>query len=95
MKATDAYYENKDAPLQACLLSLREIILNTSPHFTETIKWGMPCFSYKKQICCFLNIDKKMQHPYILFSSGRLLNHPQLAFEGRKKMASLSIDPSK
>jgi hypothetical protein len=41
-----------------------------------------------------LNIDKKRQEPYILFSDGRLLKHPALESAGRIKMVSLPITTS-
>jgi hypothetical protein len=71
------------------------MILGHDVKMTETLKWSIPCFSYDKHICCYLNIDRKKQQPYILFSSGQQLDHPQLEVGNRKKMKSLPVHTSK
>lgn len=48
------YYLNKEEPNKSCLFALRNIILNQDTNITETQKWGMPCFCYKKKIFCYL-----------------------------------------
>ncbi len=70
------YYLNKEEPNKSCLFALRNIILNQDTNITETQKWGMPCFCYKKKIFCYLWIDKKTDEPYILMVEGKYLDHP-------------------
>lgn len=43
-----SYYLSKVEPFRSCLLALREIILDHNPVITETQKYFMPCFCYKK-----------------------------------------------
>jgi len=75
---TDKYYLNKEEPNKSCLLTLRNIILKQDTNITETQKWGMPCFCYKKKIFCYLWTDKKTDEPYILLVEGKHLDHPKL-----------------
>ncbi len=95
MKQVDTYYFTRKEPNKACLLSLREIILNQAIGITETLKWGIPCFSFKNKMFCFLTITKKTGIPYILFVEGKYLDYPELETGNRKRMKSLTIDPLK
>jgi uncharacterized protein YdhG (YjbR/CyaY superfamily) len=72
------YYLNQNEPNKACLLALRNIILAQDPNVNETVKYGMPCFCYKKKIFSYLWTDKKTEEPYILMVEGKYLNHPKL-----------------
>ena len=91
----DHYYLNKAEPTQSCLLALRTIILQQDPNITETQKYGMPCFCYKKKICCYLWTDKKNNHPYLLMVEGKHLVHPELEAGKRSRMKVFSVDPNK
>lgn len=95
MKETDNFYLNTQEPRRSCLLALRDIILQQDPNITETIKWSLPCFCYKKKMFCFLSIDRKTNKPYLLIVEGRFINNPLLETEGRTRMKSISIDPNK
>lgn len=94
MEKLENYYLNKTEPNQSCLLALRSIILNQDKDITETQKWGMPCFCYKKKMFCYLWIDKKTNEPYILMVEGKHLNYPELEEGDRKRMKVLRIDPN-
>lgn len=48
------YYEDQEEPNKSCLLALRSIILGQDRDVTETRKWGMPCFCYRKKMFCYL-----------------------------------------
>ena len=61
---------------------------------TETQKWGMPCFCFKKKMFCFLWTDKKTDEPYILLVEGRYLNHPLLEKGTRSRMKIFRIKPN-
>ncbi|MFA9188219.1 DUF1801 domain-containing protein [Flavobacterium sp. FBOR7N2.3] len=94
MEALENYYLNKTEPNQSCLLALRSIILNQDKDITETQKWGMPCFCYKRKMLCYLWTDKKTDEPYILMVEGKLLDFPELEEGDRKKMKVLRVNPN-
>lgn len=89
------YYLNKEEPNKSCLLALRDIILSQDTNITETRKWGMPCFCYKKKMFCYLWTDKKTDKPYILMVEGKYLKHPDLEEGNRSRMKILKINPNK
>lgn len=94
MEAVENYYLNKTEPNQSCLLALRSIILNQDKDITETQKWGMPCFCYKKKMFCYLWTDKKTTEPYILMVEGKHLDFPELEEGDRKRMKILRVNPN-
>ncbi|MDR2948968.1 MAG: DUF1801 domain-containing protein [Prevotella sp.] len=87
------YYLEQEEPQKSCLLALRSIILAQDKDISETIKYGMPCFCYKKKMFCYLWTDIKTKEPYILFVEGKLLNHPELEIGKRSRMKILRINP--
>lgn len=89
------YYLNKEEPNKSCLLALRSIILEQDTNITETQKWGMPCFCYKKKMFCHLWTDKKTAEPYILMVEGKYLNHPELEKGDRSRMKIFRVNPNK
>ena len=89
------YYLNKEEPNKSCLLALRDIILNQDTNVTETQKWGMPCFCYKKKMFCYLWTDKKTGEPYILMVEGKYLNYPELEEGDRTRMKIFRVNPNK
>jgi hypothetical protein len=90
------YYLNKEEPSKSCLLALRSIILSQDTNITETQKYGMPCFCYRKKIIiCYLWTDKKTDEPYILMVEGKHLDHPQLEKGERSRMKIFRVDPDK
>lgn len=88
------YYLKEEEPNRSCLLTLRSIILNQDTNITETIKYGMPCFCYKKKMFCYLWTDKKTQEPYILMVEGKFLDHPQLEIGERSRMKIFRVNPN-
>jgi hypothetical protein len=94
MNELDNFYLNKQEPNKSCLLTLRTIILNCDAHISETRKYGMPCFCYKKKMFCYLWTDKKTDEPYILFVEGKHLNHPKLETGNRSRMKVFNLNPS-
>ncbi|MDR7211559.1 DUF1801 domain-containing protein [Flavobacterium piscis] len=89
------YYLDKEEPNKSCLLALRDIILNQDTNITETRKWGMPCFCYKKKMFCYLWTDKKTYEPYILMVEGKYLDHPELEAGDRSRMKIFRVNPNK
>lgn len=90
-----SYYLKKEEPNKSCLLALRSIILERDENITETQKWGMPCFCYKKKMFCYLWTDKKTDEPYILMVEGKYLDHPQLEEGNRSRMKIFRVNPIK
>lgn len=91
----DQYYLNQEEPNKSCLLALRSIILAQDPNITETRKYGMPCFCYKKKMFCYLWTDKKTDEPYILIVEGNRIDHPKLESGSRSRMKIFRVNPNK
>ena len=91
----DNYYLKKEEPNRSCLLALRSIVLNHDDDIIETMKWGMPCFCFKKKMFCYLWTDKKTDEPYILMVEGKHLSHPELEAGNRSRMKIFRINPNK
>lgn len=89
------YYMNNEEPNKSCLLALRAIILRQDHNVTETQKWGMPCFCYKKKMFCYLWTDKKTNEPYLLMVEGKYLDHPKLEKGSRARMKIFRVNPNK
>jgi uncharacterized protein YdhG (YjbR/CyaY superfamily) len=88
------FYLDKKEPNKSCLLALRSIILRQDSNITETVKYGMPCFCYKKKMFCYLWTDKKTEEPYILMVEGKHLNHSGLEQGKRSRMKIFRINPN-
>jgi hypothetical protein len=95
IRDVDSYYLNKEEPNKSCLLALRHIILGQDENVTETRKWGMPCFCYKKKMFCYLWTDKKTEEPYLLMVEGKYLTHPNLEVGMRSRMKIFRVNPKK
>lgn len=93
MKTTENIYACWHEPQLSCLLVIRQIILNSDTHITETVKYGMPCFLYLGKAFCYLWVDKQTKEPYILMVDGLQMKHPLLVQGERKRMCILSINP--
>ena len=91
----DNFYLNKAEPQKSCLLALRSIILKQDTNITETLKYGMPCFCYRKKMFCYLWTDKKTGEPYILMVEGKMIVHPKLEAGERTRMKILRVNPHK
>lgn len=89
------YYLNKDEPVKSCLMALREIILAQDSNIENTLKYGMPFFTYKGKMFCYLWIHKQHNLPYIGFVEGNRLKHPDLLKEKRARMKILLINSEK
>ncbi|MCR9013608.1 DUF1801 domain-containing protein [Aquiflexum gelatinilyticum] len=87
------FYHKKPEPVKGCLLALRDIVLAQDDLVTETVKYGMPCFCYKKKMFCYLWTEKKSGEPYLLMVEGRHLQHPGLEKGNRSRMKIFRIDP--
>lgn len=93
MQEIQHFYLNQKEPNKSCLLALRHIILQQDADVSETIKYGMPCFCYRKKAFCYLWTDKRTTFPYLLMVEGNHLDHVQLEAGQRLRMKTLPIDP--
>ncbi|BDS09600.1 DUF1801 domain-containing protein [Aureispira anguillae] len=93
IRELDQFYANKEEPNRGCLLALRNFILEQDVAVSETQKYGMPCFCYKKRHFCYLWVDKKTNDPYLLMVEGKYLEHPKLEQGTRKRMKIFRVNP--
>jgi len=93
MQEIQHFYLNQKEPNKSCLLALRHIILQQDTDVSETIKYGMPCFCYRKKAFCYLWTDKRTTFPYLLMVEGKHLDQVQLEAGQRLRMKTLPIDP--
>ncbi|MGJ1434986.1 MULTISPECIES: DUF1801 domain-containing protein [Sphingobacterium] len=93
MQEIQHFYLNQKEPNKSCLLALRHIILQQDTDVIETIKYGMPCFCYRKKAFCYLWTDKRTTFPYLLMVEGKHLDQVQLEAGQRLRMKTLPIDP--
>ncbi len=93
IRKTDEFYNKQTEPNQSCLLALRKIILDQNTDLDETVKYGMPCFTYKKKAFCYLWTDKKTTEPYILMVDGKLIDHLMLEDGSRSRMRIFRVNP--
>ena len=91
---SDSFYLDKPEPVKGCLLALRDIILQSNPQFSETVKYGMPCFTFNKKAICYLWTDKSNGKPYLLFVDGKQLQYPELEQGKRARMKTLRVNPT-
>ncbi len=93
MQEIQHFYLNQKEPNKSCLLALRHIILQQDTDVSETIKYGMPCFCYRKKAFCYLWTNKRTTFPYLLMVEGKHLDQVQLEAGQRLRMKTLPIDP--
>ena len=89
----EAFYSGKEEPVKSCMLTLRQIILESDPRVTETWKWSAPIFELSGKGFCHLWIDKKTKEPYIGFAKGKKMDHPFLETGNRTKMKIFRVNP--
>ena len=91
LKEVDSFYLNQKEPYRSIFLSIRDLILSLDTNITDSIKYRMPFFSYKKKMFCYFWIDKKTEEPYIGFVEGKHLNSPSLEKGNRSRMKIFRI----
>ena len=62
--------------------TLREIVRNTAPRLTETIKWGYPCYVGAGNVCSIIPYP---DHVNLAFFRGTELADPDRLLEGTGK----------
>jgi len=95
LKPADDWFLKQEEPARACLQFLRSHILELDKNISEAWKYGMPFFSYKGKMCCYLWVHKKYKQPYLGIVEGKQVSHPDLIIEKRARMKILLLDPAK
>ncbi|UCS94519.1 YdeI/OmpD-associated family protein [Echinicola marina] len=75
-KRIDAYINKLQDFAEPILRHLRALVHQACPEVEETIKWGMPHFTYKGEILCSMAGFK--EHCVFLFWKGALMQDPVL-----------------
>lgn len=86
------FYEQQEIPLRSFMLAMSAFILIQDQAITNELKYGMPCFSYKGKMFCYLWFHKQYKQPYIGFVEGRLFEEPFLLQEKRSRMKIWLLD---
>lgn len=79
----DEYLKKKAHPLNAEIVRVREIILNSDDRIEETIKWSSPTFMYKGNMASYFMNAKK--HVSLMFHKGALINDTTGLLQGDGK----------
>ncbi|WP_118973984.1 DUF1801 domain-containing protein [Taibaiella koreensis] len=93
LRPIDQYFERMEEPARSCMQALRSALLRFDPHIAEAWKYRMPFYTYKGKMFCYLWTRKGSGQPYLGLVQGKMLTHPDLLSEGRKKMKILLVDP--
>nr|WP_199000434.1 DUF1801 domain-containing protein [Flavobacterium sp. ASV13] len=92
MKQLDDFYLKQEEPIKGIFLALKEIILKQDDYITNELKYGMPFFSYKGKMFCYLWIHKKIKQPYIGIVEGKHFDEPFLIQESRSRMKIMMLN---
>ncbi|MBK9686399.1 MAG: DUF1801 domain-containing protein [Saprospiraceae bacterium] len=93
MTEIENYYSNQPEPIKGTLLALKEIVLSQDKNISHEWKYGMPFFSYKGKMFCYLWVHKKYKQPYIGIVEGQRFNDPDLLQESRSRMKIMLLNP--
>jgi Domain of unknown function (DU1801) len=94
MRVTDEWFLKQEEPARSCLQFLRVFILDFDKGITESWKYGMPFYSYKGKMICYVWVHKKFRQPYLGVVDGNKIQQPGLLQEKRARMKILLVDPA-
>tara|TARA_B110000211_G_C13942120_1_gene492191 strand:- start:78 stop:434 length:357 start_codon:yes stop_codon:yes gene_type:complete len=94
MNGLEKFYFDAKEPNKSVFLALKDIIFAWDENVEQCLKYGLPCFTFKKKIMCYIWQDKKTRVPYVLFNYGTFINHKELQTKDRKSMKSMDISPA-
>ncbi|MFC5269800.1 DUF1801 domain-containing protein [Adhaeribacter terreus] len=80
MTTIEEYIDAQPENLQPILHELRQLILITAPEFQESLKWGMPNYGLKKNICYLA--AQKDKYVNFGFHEANLLHDAENLLEG-------------
>lgn len=86
------FYERQEEPVRSCMLAMKTLILAQDPDISNELKYGMPFFSYKGKMFCYLWFHKKYEQVYLGLVEGRRFEEPFLVQEKRSRMKILLLD---
>ncbi len=94
-KSIEYYIAKQATEVTQLMYFIREVILDAHPALTESMKYGVPFYSLKRNIC-YLTHNKK-DGVYIGFIQGRKLSNEQglLISDGRKQVKILQFESLK
>ena len=90
----EAHYESQPEPLKGAQLTLRDFILNFDDQISESWKYAMPFFLYRRKMFVYMYNSKSHPLPYLGICDGNQFEHPLLITNGRSRMKILEFDPS-
>lgn len=80
------FYEKDQISDQPIFLTIRELLLGSSPKITEHFMYNMPMFKYEGKLFCYIRQEKESKTKYIAFYDIAQLNYPNLCDYGRKRV---------
>jgi Domain of unknown function (DU1801) len=87
MKDLDDFFLKNDEAINSCLMALKDIILKFDPEISFSWKYGMPFFSFRNKMFCYLWTNKKNKNqPYLGLVEGKYFDEPYLLQEKRSRM---------
>lgn len=92
INALERFYEQQLEPTKSFMLALKTIILSLDTGIKNELKYGMPFFTYKGKMFCYLWFHKKYQQPYIGLVEGKEFDEPFLLQENRSRMKIYLLD---
>jgi hypothetical protein len=94
MKSLDDFYLKFEEPIKSTFLALKDIILHQDKEILMSWKYGMPFFSFKGKMFCYLWLDKKTQQPYIGIVEGKHFEENYLIQGDRSRIKIMLFDPN-
>jgi hypothetical protein len=94
MNNIDDFYLKFEEPIKSTFLALKDIILNQDQEISMSWKYGMPFFSFKTKMFCYLWLDKKTQQPYIGIIEGKHFEEKFLIQGNRSRIKIMLFDPN-
>jgi len=94
MNLVNNFFAQQEAPIKETLLAIKKIILDLDKDIGHQWKYGMPFFSYKGKIFCYLWIHKKYKQPYLGMVEGKRFDEPFLIQENRLRIKIMLFNQS-
>lgn len=69
------YIEQVPSRYRSILYRLRDLLYGVVPGASEAVKWGVPSFSYRGKVVCYIAAFKN--HVTFAFYNGIMLNDPE------------------
>lgn len=78
----EAWFADRDHPLDTEMRRVRDIVLGVDPRITETVKWQTPTFAYRGNIASFSAAKRFVS---LMFHRGAEIpgDHPALEGDGK------------